>query len=112
MLKKARPRAALALDSNCFDEADKATPARQQKYFNLEMSKLHALGDYPEMIETFGTTDSFSTQTVSVTPVLFTATDLFHRVSFYMPRLRGVMREQMAAITSPKWGRWSALRLN
>ncbi|KAF8603666.1 hypothetical protein BDV93DRAFT_523134 [Ceratobasidium sp. AG-I] len=62
-LKKARPRAALAFDSDCLDEANKAIPARQRKYFNLETSKLHALGDYPEMIETFGTTDSFSTQT-------------------------------------------------
>jgi hypothetical protein len=62
---RARPRAALELDSDCFAEADAATPARQRKYFNLETSKLHALGDYPETIETFGTTDSISTQTVS-----------------------------------------------
>lgn len=61
---RARPRAALALDSDCFDEADAAIPGRQRKYFNLETSKLHALGDYPEMIKTFGTTDSVSTQTV------------------------------------------------
>jgi hypothetical protein len=63
---RARPRAALALDSDCFDEADAAVPGRQRKYFNLETSKLHALGDYPDMIRTFGTTDSFSTQTVSL----------------------------------------------
>ena len=62
---KARPRAALALDSDCFDEMEKAEPARRRAYFNLETSKLHALGDYPDMIETMGTTDSFSTQTVS-----------------------------------------------
>ena len=63
--KRARPRAALALDSDCFDEADAAIPSRQRKYFNLETSKLHSLGDYPDMIETVGTTDSVSTQTVS-----------------------------------------------
>jgi hypothetical protein len=103
--KKARPRAALTLDSDCFDEADKATPAREQKYFNLETSKLHALWDYPDMIETFGTTDSFSTQTVSVSLVLFIPTDLLYRASFCIPKPRGATHEQMVEIISPKWGR-------
>ncbi len=35
------------------------------KMFSLSTYKLHALGDYPKMIWTFGTTDSYSTQTVS-----------------------------------------------
>lgn len=62
---RARPRAALAPDSDCFDEVDAAIRPRQRKCFNLQTSKLHSLGDYPEMIETVGTTDSVSTQTVS-----------------------------------------------
>jgi hypothetical protein len=35
------------------------------KKFNLRTYKLHALGDYPQMIRRFGTTDSYSTQIVS-----------------------------------------------
>jgi hypothetical protein len=67
MRTRARPRAALELDSDCFAEADAAAPMeRQRKLFNLETSKLHALGDYPEMIEMVGTTDSVSTQTVNI----------------------------------------------
>lgn len=70
---RARPRAALKLDPDCFDEADAAaqipSESRPQKYFNLETSKLHALGDYAEMIETVGTTDSVSTQTVSLSHI-------------------------------------------
>lgn len=34
------------------------------KYFNFQTYKLHALGDYPRTIRRFGTTDSYSTQTV------------------------------------------------
>ena len=34
------------------------------KYFNLETYKIHALGDYPDHIERFGTTDCFTTQQV------------------------------------------------
>ena len=34
------------------------------KTFNLQTSKLHALGDYVETIKMFGTTDSYSTQIV------------------------------------------------
>ncbi|KAG9120845.1 hypothetical protein FRC07_003499 [Ceratobasidium sp. 392] len=35
---------------------------RQIRTLNLDTYKTHALGDYPRMIEDFGTTDSFSTQ--------------------------------------------------
>lgn len=36
------------------------------KRFNLRTYKLHSLGDYPQMIRRFGTTDSYSTQIVSL----------------------------------------------
>ncbi|TFK47771.1 hypothetical protein OE88DRAFT_1635916, partial [Heliocybe sulcata] len=39
--------------------------AHNRKSLNLSTFKLHALGDYATQIELFGTTDSFSTQTVS-----------------------------------------------
>ncbi|KAG2152643.1 uncharacterized protein EDB93DRAFT_1249151 [Suillus bovinus] len=36
--------------------------SRQMKTFNLQMYKLHALGDYSTSIHNFGTTDSYSTE--------------------------------------------------
>ena len=44
--------------------------ARQPKQFNLETYKYHALGDYSFTIRRFGTTDSYSTQSVSWTLAL------------------------------------------
>ncbi|EUC56392.1 hypothetical protein RSOL_175040 [Rhizoctonia solani AG-3 Rhs1AP] len=65
--KKARPRAALAIEPDEPDEPDPTSDSRYQsrrrKYFNLETVKLHVVGDYPESIKRFGTTDSTSTQT-------------------------------------------------
>lgn len=40
--------------------------ARQPKTFNLQTYKLHALADYPSQIRMYGTTDSYSTQSVRV----------------------------------------------
>ena len=44
---------------------------KRPKSFNLLTSKLHAVGDYIEMIKMFGTTDPYSTQIVSVRSILF-----------------------------------------
>ena len=38
---------------------------RKVRTLNLQTYKLHALGDYMEQIQTYGTVDSYSTQTVS-----------------------------------------------
>jgi hypothetical protein len=38
---------------------------RRRKKFNMATYKFHALGDYVQTIRMFGTTDSYSTQTVS-----------------------------------------------
>lgn len=40
--------------------------SRKKVLFNLIMYKLHALGDYVRTIRMFGTTDSYSTQPVSL----------------------------------------------
>jgi hypothetical protein len=37
---------------------------QSEQTFNLETYKTHALGHYPSTIRRFGTTDSYSTQTV------------------------------------------------
>ena len=39
--------------------------AQWPKVLNLQTYKLHALGDYPSQIQLYGTTDSFTSQTVS-----------------------------------------------
>jgi hypothetical protein len=49
--------------------SDSTTPnsnARKPKKLNLRTYKLHALGDYVDTIRRFGTTDSYSTQSVSI----------------------------------------------
>ena len=40
---------------------------RQPKTFNMKTIKLHSLGDYVSHIQTYGTTDSYNTNTVSFT---------------------------------------------
>ena len=40
--------------------------ARKPKQLNLKTYKYHSLGDYVETIRRFGTTDSYSTQSVSI----------------------------------------------
>jgi hypothetical protein len=39
---------------------------RRRKLFNLRTYKNHSLGDYVKMIRTYGTTDSYSTELVSI----------------------------------------------
>ena len=46
--------------------------SRKTKTFNLTTYKLHALGDYPNTIRQYGTTDNYTTQTVSLLSMLFT----------------------------------------
>jgi hypothetical protein len=41
-------------------------PPRKKKQLNMATYKFHALGDYARTIRMFGTTDSYSTQTVSI----------------------------------------------
>jgi hypothetical protein len=47
---------------------------RKPKQLNLKTYKYHSLGDYVETIRRFGTTDSYSTQSVSIHL-------MFHKVS-------------------------------
>lgn len=45
--------------------------SRRKKTFNLNTAKLHFLGDYVSSISAFGTTDSYSTETVCVLTSVF-----------------------------------------
>ena len=71
---RARRRAKKASQNN----GDNAAPASTakvgplRKAFNLLTYKLHALGDYVAHILRFGTTDSYSTQTVRFDGVSYT----------------------------------------
>jgi hypothetical protein len=64
------------------------------KKLNLSTYKFHALGDYPNTIQMFGTTDNYTTQTVSawVLPSFLLCTNSFqgelehHRVKRRFPR--------------------------
>jgi hypothetical protein len=51
----------------------KSSNGRQPKEFSLKTSKYHALGDYCNTIRRFGTTDSYSTQSVGLSLTLFSS---------------------------------------
>ena len=60
--RRAKQASQKSADTNVPSTARKTGPLR--KVFNLVTYKLHALGDYVYHILRFGTTDSYSTQTV------------------------------------------------
>jgi len=51
--------------------------AQQPKTFNMKTIKLHSLGDYVSHIRTYGTTDLYSTSTVSLTFTLGCTCELY-----------------------------------
>jgi hypothetical protein len=59
----------------------------KKKEFNMNTTKIHSLPDYPVHIRRFGTTDSYTTQTVSpgvntlYTMLIFPQSELAHRLS-------------------------------
>lgn len=59
-----RKAAAAAKGKGKGKAADGNTPNKKSKLFNLATFKLHSLADYVYMIRRFGTSDSYSTQTV------------------------------------------------
>ena len=59
---RGRHTAALAAKQG---RAIRPTSHAKAKKLNLSTYKFHALGDYPDTIRRFGTTDSYTTQTVS-----------------------------------------------
>ena len=61
---KVRREAARTAKNGTDDDNPDAAKKTSEQTFSLETYKLHALGHYPEMIRRFGTTDSYSTQTV------------------------------------------------
>ena len=63
MAAHGRREAALAKKS-VKPKASQKRLASAHKQLNLSTYKYHALGDYPDLIARFGTTDNASTQTV------------------------------------------------
>ncbi|KAH7920815.1 hypothetical protein BV22DRAFT_1020565, partial [Leucogyrophana mollusca] len=71
-------------------------PAPKRKLLNLQTYKYHALGDYPNTIRRFGTTDSYTTQTVGTTTLNLIPADLMVsvRVSCSTDGSSDAIREQ------------------
>jgi hypothetical protein len=68
MAARGRREAALSAKRSGTDaqEASKIRLTSNRKRLNLSTYKYHALGDYPDLIARYGTTDNASTQTVRV----------------------------------------------
>jgi hypothetical protein len=60
----ARGRREIAKVSHTGKAKAGSTPTPKRKTLNLFTYKFHSLGDYPQTIRRYGTTDSFTTQTV------------------------------------------------
>jgi hypothetical protein len=83
------PAAAAPMPAAVATPAAVSRNARKPKSLNLKTYKYHALGDYVSAIQCFGTTDSYSTQPVSLLPVPYLAlliiyvhqSELEHRTS-------------------------------
>lgn len=60
--KKGPEGSNVANPTDSLDPPDETRP----KKFNLQIYKYHALGDYPDTIRRYGTTDSYSTEPVSI----------------------------------------------
>ena len=82
MRRQAKQRAKQASSTGSVSTSDAALPTvtastgksstKTSKTFTMSTYKLHAMGDYANHIERFGSTDSFSTQSVSfLSPLLF-----------------------------------------
>ena len=66
---------------------------RRPKLLNLRTYKLHALGDYPAQIRMYGTTDSYSTQSVSCHTFILSCNCLY-------PAPRGSSNTGLASVVS------------
>jgi hypothetical protein len=68
MAARGRRETALSAKGSSTDtqEASKIRLTSNKKQLNLSTYKYHALGDYPDLIARYGTTDNASTQTVRV----------------------------------------------
>jgi len=68
--RKAKTKGSGRASSNATaeDTADcvNSSSERRRKKFNLETYKYHSLGDYSDTIRRYGTTDSYSTEPVSI----------------------------------------------
>jgi hypothetical protein len=81
-----RPR--ISIESQNAAADGPRTNARRLKHFNLNTYKAHALGDYTATIRRYGTTDSYSTEPVSIfksTPKMIYS-ELLHRVNWSTAR--------------------------
>lgn len=93
-------------------EPSPAATGKKKKLFNIRTYKVHALGDYVATIQLFGTTDSYSSQTVSGMLLLLAhPLKLACRASLNIVASRSSMAEQIRMQPFDRWLSTSAERL-
>ena len=114
--KRAQARAKPPKSSGCSGVAASSS-VQQKKKLNLFTPKFHALGDYVQTIQKFGTTDSFSTQVVwnlSCQCILVYILTM-HRVNWLTDLWKGCMGPQINTTRQSKldsmWDELSMLSL-
>ena len=73
-----------------------------KRNFNLAAYKPHALGHYSSWIRRFGTTDSYSTQTVFFLLILIIFYLIFYRVNLNIVELNNSMLELTGGLSNVK----------
>jgi len=68
----------MAITGPANSDPQKCNSGRQTKEFSLKTYKFHSLGDYCNTIQQFGTTDSYSTQPVSLSHTIVELVDINH----------------------------------
>jgi hypothetical protein len=69
---RGRRTSALAVKGKSRGSKGKGNPGQKSKKLNLATYKYHALADYPDTIQRFGTTDNYNTQIVRFSYLLIT----------------------------------------
>jgi len=64
--KRANKGVCLRLPNEGSLDGSATAEGRRPKKFNLQTYKYHSLGDYPDTIRQYGTSDSYSTEPVSM----------------------------------------------
>lgn len=99
-----RRNAAIIREIGSSNVKESTRRGRMIRYLNLDTYKFHSLGDYPEAIRKFGTTDSYSTQLVSNTDIFsyemkkLLILQFVHRVKRTIPFSKGFGKEQISAM--------------
>jgi hypothetical protein len=102
--------------SSCNEHVHPSAPPKK-KEFNMNTTKIHSLPDYPVHIRRFGTTDSYTTQTVSpgvntlYIMLIFPQSELAHRLSKKWYASSNKNKRYLAQVTNKENQAWFYLEL-